>query len=311
MAQFTNSYQGLHDYIKDICTNLSADVTFFHGRKEVLYEYNPDPNEPVVWLLPLQSSGSLTSNAYQVNRAFTVNLIFYRHDAPGSEIDQNSQDTIASEMSVLSQSDQLAEEFLRLFNQNSITDDLQDASEELEVQSFSTDNVIKDNQYFLTGTLLNMTVQVPDEFNYCATARLESVSYTNNFQDVTSAFADMTPTLLPTVATATYSAASLPAGLTIDSGTGVISQSDYASIPFGINVFTVSIVGTGDYAGSSLSFQVVFCKRTASQPILRTVLWMNQNTYDGLGAYDADTQYIIDDDLANGVTETIYTAWPT
>ena len=45
-----------------------------------------------------------------------------------------------------------------------------------------------------------------------------------------------------------------------------------------------------------------------SSLILRSVLWMNQVTYDALASTDADTHYIIDDDLADGVTETIYDA---
>ena len=45
-----------------------------------------------------------------------------------------------------------------------------------------------------------------------------------------------------------------------------------------------------------------------SSLILRPVLWMNQTTYDALGSTDADTHYIIDDDLDDDEIKTIYDA---
>lgn len=44
--------------------------------------------------------------------------------------------------------------------------------------------------------------------------------------------------------------------------------------------------------------------------IARTVLWMNQTTYDALSSYDANTLYVIDNTIADDTTQTIYTAWP-
>ena len=274
------SYLSLHDYTRDICENLSTPVKFFHGRKEVLFEYEQDPTLPTVWALPFQSSGSFTEDGYQVNRTFTMNLIFYRHDEPGSEVDQNNQ-SISAEMSVLSESDALAEEFVRLFNYNTINDALELASDKLIINGFSTDNVIKDNQYYLTGTLLNMTVTVPDDFNYCNTTSATSLTYSNNLQTIDEAgdWDNMVPTLTPSDATGSFSFSSGGAGLAINSSTGVITVSDFSVMANGQNSAIVSWIGSGTYLGSSLVYQVLFSKI----PIV------SANTVEGL-TYSNDDQ---------------------
>lgn len=168
MSDFANPYQSLYDYIKTTVENIEEGITFFHGRKEVLHEYDPTPGATVCWLLPFTTTANFTNTSGQLNRTFTINMIFYQRDNPGSEINQNDQDTISPEMQVIATTDQLCATFVRLFNNNTLTDTLEELSDELEVTGMNTDVVIKDNDYFLTGTLLNMTVLVPDDFDYCA-----------------------------------------------------------------------------------------------------------------------------------------------
>ena len=80
----------------------------------------------------------------------------------------------------------------------------------------------------------------------------------------------------------------------------VLTAAEYAALTPDPNTYYITSDTQLTYLGST----------QLGLTILRTVLWMNQTTYDAIVTPDADTQYIIDDDLANGVTETIYTAWP-
>lgn len=164
------SYASLLNYTKDVAETLSTDVLFVHGRKDVLHELSTAPNSNtgiVFWSLPFISSGTFTEIGQQFNEIVTINVLIYKQDQMGSEIDQNSPEITSEEIQVLSQTKDIADEFVRQFNFNSISSSTQEVSEELEILSVSFDNLIKDNDYLLTGTFISMQVGVPDEFDYC------------------------------------------------------------------------------------------------------------------------------------------------
>jgi len=88
-------------------------------------------------------------------------------DNPDSSIDQNDQDVIQDEIRTLTITEQSANRFLRLVHGNTINDSLEAASEKLSINSFSKSNAIKDTAQLLTGTLLTLSLIVPDDFDYC------------------------------------------------------------------------------------------------------------------------------------------------
>ena len=164
------SYSDLLQYTRDVAKSLSTEVTFVHGRKEVLtegYELPLNNTGLVCWSLPFISTGTFTPIGQQFNENVTVNIIIYKKDDQGSEIDQNNVEETSPEMQVLSETRDLANEFVRKFNfnQGAMTSEL---SELLEITNVTFDNVIKDNVFYLTGTLITLGVTLPDQFDYCS-----------------------------------------------------------------------------------------------------------------------------------------------
>lgn len=159
------NYQAAYDYINDITQNLGLSVKFFHGRKEWLnYTVADDPL--YAYMLPLTSSGSMNESG-NPQEIWQLNLIFYQKDAADSALDQNDENEMQDEMKTLSITSQAADKFLRLFEFNDITDDLESASDLISVRSFTKGNAIKDNALLLTGTVLTINFLVADDFDYC------------------------------------------------------------------------------------------------------------------------------------------------
>lgn len=159
------NYQSLYDYTHDLSQELEQQVKFFHGRKEMLIQLN-DLKGLVVFCLPFVSTGTTVGGA-QINELWEVNILFYMDDEPDSAIDQNNQDVIQDEIKTLTITEQSANRFLRLVHGNTINRNLEAASEKIKIESFTKSNAIKDTAYLLTGTLLTLSLRVPDDFNYC------------------------------------------------------------------------------------------------------------------------------------------------
>lgn len=120
---------------------------------------------------------------------------------------------------------------------------------------------------------------------------LVSLSYSNNGQSIleavadgASSFQDMTPTLLPLGGTVNYYSPDLSTGLSLNSSTGVISEDTFNSIPIGLNSFTVTATGAGNYSGS-VSFTVFFIKKE--------VYVLTQAEYDALTEIEDSMYYLI------------------
>ncbi len=159
------NYQSLYDYIRDISQNLDQTVKFFHGRKEILNQTNPDESL-YAYCLPFVSTGTVVGGA-QIDETWEVNIIFYQFDKADSAIDQNDQDVMQDEIRTLTITEQTANRFLRLVHGNTINANLEGASEKLTINSFSKANAIKDTAQLLTGTALTLNLIVPDDFDYC------------------------------------------------------------------------------------------------------------------------------------------------
>lgn len=157
------NYQAVYNYVEELTQNLGLTVKFFHGRKEWLNVTVSD--KPLyAYMLPLTSSFSMSVGNPQ--EIWQLNIIFYEQDTADSAIDQNNPDVMQDEMKILAVTSQAADKFLRLFEFNDITADLESASDLLTVNGGTKSNSIKDGG-LLTGSMLTINFLVSDDFDYC------------------------------------------------------------------------------------------------------------------------------------------------
>ena len=157
------NYQNIYDYCKDISQNLGLSVKFVHEDKAWLNAI--EPNQGVTcWSLPFSSSFNFNP---MITRTWTLSFIFYQQDMPDSSMNQNDTEAQQESIRTLANTDQVMEMFVRLFSSNSISDSLSEASETLEVTTGTTSPAIRDTAQLLTGTFVTLTVQIPDNFDYC------------------------------------------------------------------------------------------------------------------------------------------------
>lgn len=156
-------YQSVYDYSHDISQNLGLSVKWVHADKSWLNASLP--NEGLTcWSLPFTSSISFDPN---YSRTWTLPFIFYQQDVADSDFDQNDQSKIQESIRTVANTDRAISMFVRLFESNSINDSLDSASQKLLITGASTEVAIRDTSQLLTGTLLTLTVQFPDDFDYC------------------------------------------------------------------------------------------------------------------------------------------------
>jgi hypothetical protein len=156
-------YQNVYDYCKDISQNLGVSVKFVHADKQWLNLISPNDGI-TLWSLPFQASYSIDPI---IQRSWTLSFIIYQQDQQGSQMDQNDVEAMQESIKTVAITDQIAERFVRLFNSNSINNQLSDASGSLTITSASTDVAIQDTAQLLTATNLVLTVDFPDNFDYC------------------------------------------------------------------------------------------------------------------------------------------------
>jgi heat shock protein HspQ len=103
----------------------------------------------------------------QANETWQVNLIFYMQDQGDSAIDQNQENSIQSEIEILTIVENAATKFIHYVNENQLNEDLSDAADRLTITSFTKSPAIKDTAQLLTGFLVTLNILVPDDFDYC------------------------------------------------------------------------------------------------------------------------------------------------
>lgn len=156
-------YKNLYDYVKDISNNLGVDTKFIHQDKNYLNLILPNQG-CTVWSLPFTSSISSDPN---YSRVWTIPIIFYQQDKADSSMDQNDTEKMQEDIRTVGITDHIAETFIRLFDENDITDDLSFASSLISDVSATTEPVVRDTAQLLTGTIVTITAQFADGFNYC------------------------------------------------------------------------------------------------------------------------------------------------
>ena len=158
-------YQNIYDYCKDISQNIGVSVKFVHTDKSWLNLI--EPNKAITcWSLPFTSSHTFGIDN-PILRTWTIPIIFYQQDQSSGSYDANNDTGMQESIRTVSITDRSVERFIRLFSENTITPELERASDMLTITGATTDVAIRDTAQQLTGTFLTLTVQFSDNFNYC------------------------------------------------------------------------------------------------------------------------------------------------
>lgn len=144
------NHKSVRALMQDTALSTDKTVSFGYGRPT---DFNAIPNKkyPFIWLDPLNATGGLTEGAYNYTKVYNIGLSFF---------DQDRVDSIQTQYAeILDNMNNLADKFLvRLNNADNI----------VLLSSISQSPAIKVFADCLTGYTMTFTIQVPDQFNYCA-----------------------------------------------------------------------------------------------------------------------------------------------
>lgn len=156
-------YGNLFNYCKDISANLGVSTKFVHQDKAWLNLI--EPNQPVtIWSLPFTSNITTSPN---YNRTWTIPIAFYQQDKSDSSMDQNDTEKMQENIRTVAITDNIANTFIRQFAENDINEELSYASNLITVISASTETAVRDTAQQLTGTMVIITAEFADTFDYC------------------------------------------------------------------------------------------------------------------------------------------------
>ena len=161
-------YNGLFEYMRDICLSIDDQATIFFGREEVMIEVDQEPNKRYIYILPFTSTGTINETTQQVEETWQIGVFVYKQDRIDSAVDQNDKVILQQEMSLVNDAMGFCDKLIRLMNNNALNNELRRASQTLQVLGFDKESAIKLTAHLLTGSLLSITLDVPDNFNYCS-----------------------------------------------------------------------------------------------------------------------------------------------
>lgn len=164
------NFEALYDYISDVAQAINGTdgVQFYMARKTKITSI-PIPTDgiPVFWCLLPNSTGDINFDSQQVEETWNVSVLIYNTDDLDNEVNANAMNVSSQSVNTLKTTNDLADKFIRLFNQNELSDSLQASSELLDITSVNKEPFVNDTAHCLTGWGINMSVKVPDEFDYC------------------------------------------------------------------------------------------------------------------------------------------------
>jgi len=144
--------------IEDTAKSLGDNIQFDYGRKS---DFNVlrDKKYPFISCDPLTASASYSvNNVTNYLKTYQVSIAFYQLDK--AESDQTQYACILDEMN------ELADNFINKLNFEATTLCLN--SDSIIITGMNQQPFIKATADILTGYILNFSVQVTDDFNYCA-----------------------------------------------------------------------------------------------------------------------------------------------
>ena len=143
--------------IEDTAKSLGDNIQFDYGRKS---DFNVlrDKKYPFITLDPLNASASYAdNNVSNYSKSYQASMAFYQLDK--EESDQTQYACILDEMN------ELADKFINKLNFQA--DALCIDSDMIIITGMNQQPFIKATADILTGYIMNFTVTVTDDFNYC------------------------------------------------------------------------------------------------------------------------------------------------
>lgn len=141
--------------VQDIALQSSPDIKFGYGRQS---DFNALTNKiyPFVWLDPVQATGGFTDGSESYSKTYQIALSF---------LDKDQADSSAPEYAkILDRMEAVADTFVILLNQAEVPILVSNASYAPAIKVFAD---------CLTGVTLTLTIQTPDNFDYCAIINAE------------------------------------------------------------------------------------------------------------------------------------------
>lgn len=145
------SHKGVRMLIEATAKSLGDDVQFTYARTSD-FNVMRDKRYPFITLDPLRATPSFSvDNVFNFSKLWVASMAFYELDKESSTGDEYAL--------ILDLTDNLVDRFinkLNLYNDNILV-----------LTSISQEPFIKATADILTGHLLTLTIQVPDDFDYC------------------------------------------------------------------------------------------------------------------------------------------------
>lgn len=151
------SHKGVRLLLEDTAKSLGDSIQFDYGRTS---DFNMlrDKKYPFISCNPLNASASYAvNNVSNFSKVYQVQLAFYQLDK-----EQSSQDEYAL---ILDEMNALADQFINKLNYYAETQCLN--SDDIVITGMSQQPFIKATADILTGYLMNFSITVTDNFDYC------------------------------------------------------------------------------------------------------------------------------------------------
>jgi|SRR5690606_19820134 len=152
------SHRSVRLLIEDAAKSLGDSIQFGHG-KRTEFNQKKKPEDPWIWLLPLNAIPRYTNNNSTENyeKQWNVIMVFLKMDRSDSlETEYNP---------ILDDMDDLVDRFINRLNDWSMK--ATDTVGDLTIQNISQTNFIKSDADIYTGWFVSFQMIVSDDFEYC------------------------------------------------------------------------------------------------------------------------------------------------
>lgn len=152
------SHKGIRELIEATALSLGDSIQFTYGRTSD-FNMMRDKKYPYITLDPLSAAPTYTdNNVFNYMKTWSVGMGFYELDKEASTQDEYKK--------ILDDMDSLVDMFINKLNFYS--DSQKITSNQFVLTGISQQPFIKATADILTGYLLTFSMQVNDQFNYCA-----------------------------------------------------------------------------------------------------------------------------------------------
>jgi len=156
-------YKSKKEFLQDTAKDLTTSVKFFHGRN-IDFEAESFDEDFCLWLALFTKTPILNDSKVGFND--TTQFVIFCGKQTQMDDDSDVEYTAA-----LDETGQILDEFVRLINWNWKTSstDLKDASDRIQfISAEITEPKVNEFSNVLTGQVLVLTLNFPDDFDYCS-----------------------------------------------------------------------------------------------------------------------------------------------